>query len=150
MALQLPINAPPPGLDVTLVRQQDTGKFDFQVASSGLNKGNPNFDATRTHAVLTTLLSWKRGRRPQSQVAEGGYYWDPSGLRGTLLWTIAQDRVATASQLVAYADDGGQQLISSKYVASFTSSAERLRAGAYRLRVNWTTPTGNWHATLTV
>lgn len=130
------------GRDVALVRDDATGKFDLSFSSSGPNKGNPVLDNTATHAVLTTLLSMKRGRRPGSQNAEGGYYWDGSGRRGSLLWTVSQDRLATPSQLRAYAEDGGQQLVDLRYLASFEATAARRAPGKFALSVLWRLPSG--------
>jgi len=75
------------GGDIALVRNESTGKFDHVWSSAGPNAGNPVLDNTRSHAVLTTLVSRKRGTRPGSQTPEGGYYYDPQNRRGTLLWT---------------------------------------------------------------
>lgn len=130
------------GRDVALVRQSATGKFDLSFATSGPSRGNPLLDNTRTHAVLTTLVSWKRGTRPGSQVSEGGYIWDTQNRRGTLIWTVTQDRMATPSQLKAYAEDGMQQLVDSKQIASFTAAATRVRPGQLRVDVSWANPDG--------
>lgn len=130
------------GRDVALVRDAATGRFDLSFSRSGPNRGNPILDDTRTHAVLTTLMSWKRGTRPSSPVSEGGYYYDPQNRRGTLLWTVTQDRMATPSQLKAYAEDGGQQLLDAKQIASFAASARRIKPGQFRVDVTWTTPQG--------
>ena len=136
MALQLT------GIDVALVRNDSNGKFDLQVSISGPNKGNPVMSSDRSHAVLTTLLSRKRGTRPGAETPEGGYYGDTSGRRGTLLWTISQDKLATPSQLAAFAQDGGQQLLDLKMIGSFTAAAARVRAGKFRVDVRWTLPSG--------
>lgn len=148
MALQVPYPAPAPGFDLALRRQDDTGKFDWIMSTSGANKGNPVFDQTRTHSVLSTLTSWKRGTRPQSKQAEGGYYWDATGQRGTLLWTATQDKQATRSDLIAYAEDGGTQLVNLNYISAFTVDATRRRAGAYTVYFTWITPSGEQSQTL--
>lgn len=130
------------GSDVALRRDATTGRYDLVLSSSGVNKGNPVTDSTRTHAVLTTLVSMKRGSRPGSRTPEGGYYPDTSGTRGTLIWTVSQDRLATPSQLQAYAEDGGQQLINLKYIATFTASASRRAPGKFAVTAVWTLPNG--------
>lgn len=129
------------GRDVALQRTA-SGKFDLVFSKSGPNKGNPVLDNTCTHAVLTTLLSKKRGIRPGSQSAEGGYYWDTTGQRGTLLWTVNQDRLATPSQLKAYAEDGGQQIVDLRYLASFEASAQKRGPGNFLLTCKWFLPSG--------
>lgn len=131
------------GSDVSLARNQVTGRYDLVLSTSGVNKGNPVLDSTRTHAVLTTLVSMKRGSRPGARSPEGGYYWDASGRRGTLLWTISQDRLATPSQLQAYAEDGGQQLVDLKFIATFKASANRRAPGKFAVTATWTLPNGN-------
>lgn len=131
MALQLT------GSDVLLVRNAATGKFDLSFTRSGANKGNPELTTSRQHAVLTALLSRKRGQRTGSAVKQGGYYFDPQNRRGSLIWTIAQDRMTTTSQLKAYADDALQQLVERKIIASFTTAATRTAPGKFRVDVTW-------------
>lgn len=130
------------GRDVALVRNPSNGKFDVSFATSGPNRGNWILDNTATHAVLTTLISWRRGRRPGSAVEEGGYYFDAQNRRGTLLWTVTQDRLTTPSQLQAFAEDGMQQLADRKRIASYTVRAQRLRPGQFRVDVTWALPDG--------
>lgn len=130
------------GVDAALRRNDATGKFDLVLATSGPNIGNPNYDNTRTHAILTTLISRKRGQRPGSQVQGGGYYGDPQNRRGTLLWTVNQDSTTTGSQLEAYAEDGGQQLIELRMVSSFAARAIRKLPGKWRLDCTWFLPDG--------
>lgn len=131
------------GNDVVLVRNERNGKFDLQVSTSGPNKGNPVLDSTRTHAVLSTVTSWRRGFRPGSLTPEGGYYWDTSGSRGSLIWTVSQDRLATPSQLQSYAEDAGQQLVNLRFIASFKARVQRRAPGRFITIVSWTLPSGN-------
>ena len=102
--------------------------------------GNPVLDNTRSHAVLTTLVSRKRGTRPGSQTPEGGYYYDPQNRRGTLLWTLTQDRLSTPSMAESFAQDGGQQLLDIKAIASFSAKAARTAPGKLKIQVTWTNP----------
>lgn len=138
------------GRDVALVRDDATGKFDLIFQTSGPGRGNPLLDNTCTHAVLTTLLSKKRGIRPGSQSAEGGYYWDTTGQRGTLLWTVNQDRLATPSQLRAYAEDGGQQLVNLRYLAAFEASATKRGPGNFLLTCRYYLPSGTTPLSVTL
>jgi len=131
------------GADIALVRDPATGKFDAVIETTGGNLGNPKFEDTRAHAVLTTLMSHKRGQRPGDQVQGGGYYGDAQNRRGTLLWTVTQDRTATGSQLVAYAEDGGQQLIELRMISSFAAKALNLGPAKWRLDCAWTLPDGS-------
>lgn len=135
----------PAGADVALVGSQRTpGRMQAVIDSTGPNSGNPRFTNDREHAVLTTLMSKRRGRSPGAQQEQGGYYWDPTGLRGTLLWTIKLDRLATRSDLLAAADDAGQQLVNAKLIKTLVGSAERVlgERGKWRLTVSWILPNG--------
>ena len=134
------------GPDIGLARVPTTGKFDFDMSASGSNKGNPKLDSTRTHSVMTTVYSRKRGRAPGDKQESGGYYCDLSGRRGTLLWTVTQDRNSTRSQLISAAEDGLQQLVDEKLIVSFpTPDAQRVgvNLGRWGLIIQWTTPTGD-------
>ena len=133
------------GPDVALKRNDSTGRFDFDVSTSGSNKGNPKMDSTRTHAVMTTVFSWKRGKRAGDRVESGGYYWDTSGRRGTLLWTVVQDTAATRSRLLSCADDARQQLINERYVVALSAAPTRVGIGLGRwlMPIQWTTPQGD-------
>lgn len=129
------------GIDIAL-KQSDRapGRWDVDWESSGPNKGNPRFGDERHHAVLTLLLAWKRGRRLGTKIYEGGYYFDTKGTRGTLIWTVQYDLLATASQLKAYAEDAGQQAIARGIIAKLTAEARRLSPGRWRLDVAWVLP----------
>lgn len=130
------------GRDVALARQESNGKFDLVESTTGHNKGNPVLDNTRSHAVLTTIVSRKRGTRPGSQVQEGGYYYDPQNQRGTLLWTLTQDKMSTPSLAEGFAQDGGQQLLNTKTIATFAAKAVRPAPGKLRLQISWSNPDG--------
>lgn len=133
----------PLGIDIALKpSQRRPGRFDLDWETSGPNKGNPRFDNDRQHAVLTLLTARKRGRRVGSRVEEGGYYWDETGERGTLIWTVQYDRLATASQLRAYAEDGGAQLVARGIVETLTAEPERQSPGRWRTFVEYTLPGG--------
>ena len=125
------------GRDLALRRDPLTGKFDLVISSAGPNRGNPVLDDSRTHAVLTNLMSRKRGSRLGSQ-PQGGYYYDPTGSRGSLIWTIGQDKLSTPSQLRAYGEDVGARLVDAKQIRSYRVSASRVGAGKFRLDFAWT------------
>lgn len=131
------------GKDIALAQStSQPGRFDFDWVTSGPNKGNPRMTNDRAHAVGTTIISWKRGTRPGSETPEGGYYWDTAGRRGTLLWTILYDRQATRSQLIAAAQDGGQQLVTEKILTGLQAEAQRKSPGKWSLAVTYTLPSG--------
>ncbi len=130
------------GNDIALARNQSNGKWDIDWETNVHtgNKGNPRYDSTRRHSIMVTLVSKRRGKRPGSQVEEGGYYWDTSGVYGTLLWTVIWDRMATESQLTSYAQDAGQQLSDFKLISTFAARARRLGPGKWTLTATWTVP----------
>lgn len=134
------------GPDIALKRNPQTGRFNFDMSTSGTNKGNPLLSSDRTHSVMTTLFSWKRGRRAGDPVESGGYYPDQSGRRGTLLWTVIQDTSATRSQLLAAADDARQQLLDERLITSLTAEAERQPVSnglrRWSTYLTWTLPQG--------
>lgn len=132
------------GKDIALRRNERNGKFTFDWAVSGPNKGNPSFDDTRAHSVLLILYSHKR----DPVKGTGGYYWDPTGRRGTFLYQAKEDRLATGGLLQGYAEDGGQQLLNQALIQSFQASAKRLRPGRWSLLVNWSVPSGTFQQTL--
>lgn len=137
----------PQGVDIALrAAPGAVGRFDFDWDTTG----NPKFDNDRHHAVLTQLVSWRRGRPPGAVVDEGGYFWDEAGLRGSLLWTVKYDTSATGSSLTAYAEDALQVLVQENVIASFRTSATRLRLGQWRLDVTWTLPSGQTVPTLSL
>lgn len=133
------------GPDIKLKRLAG-GKFDFDVSTSGTNKGNPLMDSSRAHSVVQTIFARKRGRAPGDKMPSGGYYWDTAGTRGTLLWTVTQDRQSTRSQLIAAAQDGLAQLVDQRLIAGFEQpEAQRLGLGLGRwfLTIQWRTPSAD-------
>lgn len=131
------------GTDVALKRAADGKHFDLDLVTAGAQKGNPRLDFTRTHAVVATLNSNKRGRRPGDKTSGGGYFFDETGRRGTLLWTVSQDTSKTRSEMIAAGQDAGQQLTDERYVTAFTADATRRRVGAWALLFTWTLPSGD-------
>ena len=136
----------PTGVDIELVRNINTGRFDLDFETSGPNKGNPRFSNSRSHAVLSILVSKKR----DPITGDGGYYFDRTGTRGTFLYKVRYDRLSTGSQLKSYAEDGGQQLISRILITSFSSSPTKKPNGGWNLSVSWSTPTGNFQNVLSL
>lgn len=110
-------------LDVSL-KKTAGGKFTFAWGADG----DLLFDAYALYPVLSTLLTHK-----------GGYYWDPTGLQGTQLYQVRQDRLRTASQLVSYTRDALAQCEAAGLISDGTATAERMRTGSYRLRPAWRT-----------
>lgn len=134
------------GTDMGLVRNPLNGKFDFDWEKVGPNKGNPKFDDTRSHAVLSTMVSHKRDQVTR----QGGYYWDDSNTRGTYLYKVKQDRLSTGGQLQGYAEDGGQQLISLQMISTFSVSPQKIRPGSWALSITWSVPAGKYTQLLSI
>ncbi len=130
----------PSGVDIALKRNPLNGKFTFDWDPQGSNKGNPKFNNSRENSVLIILHSHKR----DPEKGTGGYYFDKTGRRGTFLYKVNQDRLATGGLLQGYSEDGGQQLISKKIIQTFTSTAQRLRPGSWVLFVTWSVPSGQY------
>ncbi len=136
----------PTGVDIALKRNENTGRFDFDWETQGQNKGNPKFDHSRSHAVFSILVSKKR----DPVTGEGGYYFDRTGVRGTFLYKIRYDRLSTGSSLKAYAEDGGQQLISRGLLSSFSSQPQKKPKGGWNLFVTWSVPSGTYQNLLSL
>lgn len=108
--------------DLALRRNPATGRFTFDWDSAG----DLRFDETATYPVLSTLYTHK-----------GQYYFDRDGTQGTDLYTVRKDQMTTASQLIAYAQDGGDQCRAEGIIQAFSADASRLRSGAYELVPRW-------------
>ena len=108
-------------LDVSLKRTT-AGKFTFDWGPDG----DLRFDPYGVYSVFSTLLCPK-----------GSYYWDSTGLQGTLLYQVKQDRLRTASQLVSYSRDGLSQCEAAGVIGAGSATAERRRSGSYVLTLNW-------------
>lgn len=116
------------GVDIELAKNEATGKFDIAWSTSGPNKGNPILGNTRAHTVFSLLRS-----------NQGQYYWDTTGKRGSLLYTVGQDNTTTRSKLISYSEQAMQPIIDDNTILSFTADATRTRPGSYALTVNWST-----------
>ncbi len=127
------------GNDIELVRNDNNGLYDIAWSTTGANKGNPIFGNTRSHTMLSLLLS----RR-------GEYYWDNTGTRGSLLHTIKQDVLATRSQLISYSEQAIQPAIDSKVIQSFSADATKIRSGSWSLTFNWSNPTSSFENNLRI
>lgn len=98
----MPTFANKPGRDLALSRRNaETGRFDLDWDTTG----DPKFDDTEAHRVTSLLVE----HRPSAYGA--GYWADPTGLRGSLLYTLRSLRASTPSQAEAYARDALQKAI---------------------------------------
>lgn len=116
-----------PGADIGLVRNDASGRFDFSFETQ---TGNPVFDDTNEHRVLSLLLEWR-----------DRWYGARKG-RGSLLYTVKQDRTSTTSQIEAYARDALKKAADEGWINSVTAQATRLGLGRFVVRVSWKNPAG--------
>ena len=65
-----------------------------------------------------------------------GYYFGGAQF-GTYFAAIKKDAAATGSRLTAAVLDGLNQVKAEGLIFSSTASAERLRSGAWRVRIDW-------------
>jgi hypothetical protein len=108
-------------IDVSL-QSTAGGKFTFAWGADG----DLVFDAFGAYPLFSTLNTHK-----------GRYYWDATGLQGTLLYQVKQDRLRTGSQLVSYSRDAIDQCKAAGIISDGTPTAERKRTGVYRLKLQW-------------
>lgn len=85
-----------PGSDMAMTnRDAGTGLYSFDWDSTG----EPTFDDTQAHRVLTQLIEHR------ASASSPGYWDDPTGKHGSLLYTVRETRRGTPSQVEAYAAD---------------------------------------------
>ena len=114
-------------LDIAL-KDSGNGKLVFDWGPDG----NPRFDETGAHAVLSTFFAKK-----------GAYAWDQDGLFGTNSYKVVADKFATGSDLSAAGNDALAQCERDEIVTAIGATAERARVGSWRVRLRWHTPTGD-------
>jgi phage gp46-like protein len=121
------------GSDIAPLRNPSTGKFDIQWDATG----NVLFDDTQEHAVLSLML----GRKAQ-------YWADQTGVRGSYLYVVKEDRKATPSKMQGYVVDALQPLIDNRTILApqgqqtVAVTATRVKPGRIDLAVTYTTPQG--------
>lgn len=108
--------------DVALV-QTTNGKWTF--VWNG--EGNVAFDRRGVYPVITTLLTHR-----------GQYSFDDDGTQGSLLHTVKQDKLATASQIKSYAQEALLPLVANGLLSGFSLQVSRQKTGPYLLQVEWT------------
>ena len=118
--------APGPGSDIAL-QGVGNGQVDF-VWDAG---GNPSFDDSQEYRVTTLLFS-----------ALGQWWADPTGTRGSRLYTVKRDTPITGTQLEQYAAEALQKAVNEGWIKNVKPTATRKAAGAYKLVVRYQTPDG--------
>lgn len=96
------------------------GRLDFARNADG----DFYFDDRAIYAVVATLCAHK-----------GAYGWD--GKVGTYLHTITKDGAVTGTRLRSVVADAADQLVAEGTIRTMTGVADRLRAGAWALSLNW-------------
>lgn len=121
------------GTDIAPLRNPATGKFDIQWDATG----NVAFDSTQEHAVLSLIIERK------------AQYWaDTTGVRGSYLYAVKEDRKATPSKMQGFVVDALQPLIDNRTILppqgqqTVAVSATRVKPGRIDLAVTYTTPQG--------
>jgi len=107
-------------MDVAFVRGP-RGKLIFKRDSDG----EIVLDNSAVYAVHVAIVSHR-----------DGYYYGGAQF-GTNFAAIKQDAAATGSRLTAAVLDGLNQVKAEGLIFSGTASAERLRSGAWRVRIDW-------------
>jgi len=116
-----------PGRDLTLVRNDVTGAYDFEWDPFG----NPVFDDTETHGCMSLLLE-----------EQAGYWADESGKRGSKLHTRKLDLASTKTDLENDCEEALDYAVSFGRITNVTAAARRERPGKYVLDVRWKTRRG--------
>jgi hypothetical protein len=95
--------------------------------------GDVVLDESGSYPLLSTLATDK-----------GRYLLDPTGQQGTRLGQVVQDVRSTGSELVACAQDAGQQCERdvTTGVSNVRATASRPRPGRWDLRLAWDSPRG--------
>lgn len=114
-------------LDIAL-KDSGSGKLVFDWGPDG----NPRFDETGAHAVLSTFYTKK-----------GAYHWDTAGTQGTNAHKVVSDKFATGSDLSAAGNDALAQCDRDEIVTAIGATAEKARTGFWRVKLRWHTPTGD-------
>lgn len=116
------------GAGLTLVRNVDTGRYDFTFDSTK----NPAFGNTGEDLVLSLLLEFR------------GKYWgdETDGRRGSTLHEIKHDISGTLSQILQAIDLALQLAVSDGRLLSFARTCTRRAPGRYDVSISWKMPNG--------
>ena len=117
------------GSDLSLTNQEpQTSLYNFNWVA-----GDPQFDDTQQHRVASLLVEHK----PSPKMP--GYWADPTGLRGSLLYTLQNVVNSTPSQAEAYASDALQKAVDDGAIVFERSGiqARRVKSGI-TLQVQYT------------
>lgn len=117
-----------PGSDVALVRNPSTGRFDLQFETT---TQNPQFSDDQSHAVLSLIYE-----------RQGEWWADASGKRGSLLWTVKEDRKASASKIKGYVEAALQPLVDQGRIRNLAVTATRVKPGRIDLGITYLSPSG--------
>lgn len=116
------------GVDVALVRNNATGRFDVLLDASG----NPVWTDSQEHTVMSLLLEF-----------EGGYIFDQTGKRGSRLRRIVQDKASTAADLRAAILDALDPAIQDGRIRNVVPTVTKLGPGRYKCAVKYQNRSGH-------
>lgn len=108
-----------PGADLAMTNQDPSSglySFDWEY-------GDPKFDDTQAHRVLSLLVEHRPG--PQSP----GYWADTTGTRGSYLYTLRNLVRATPSQAESYAADALQKAVADNAITFERGDVTARRVG---------------------
>lgn len=115
------------GSDIALTRNPATGKYDFTWGSDG----NPDFDDTEHHRVLTLLVS-RRGQ----------WVADTAGTRGSRIHEVREIRRTAPSLLESYADEALEKAVAEGKIQNVVAKATRSSPSRVDLDVQYERPGG--------
>lgn len=104
------------------------GGVDFVVDKTGPNKGNPRFDRTAAYPLFSRIFTHR-----------GKDYHDATGLRGTRLYLVRDDRLGTPSRLQAEVEDGARQARAAGHIESATVKVDKPGQN-YEISIEWRVP----------
>jgi phage gp46-like protein len=124
-----------PTYDVVPQWNAGTSRHDIAWDTAGTNTGNPTVDDRMGHAVLSRLYSHR-----------GKWWADATGRRGSELYTLKHDTIATPGKVVAFVEDALRPLLDAKKIArpadGIFARATRKRPGVFDIVVTYSLPTG--------
>lgn len=107
------------GRDIALIRNPATGAFD---SFDWDGTGNPIFDDTDSHTVL-------------SYVVETEYWANPQ--RGSKIEDVRVDKTGADDQLESAANDALAPAVRARQIRSFVATTTRKGPGRFDLRINY-------------
>jgi phage gp46-like protein len=112
--------------DFSLVANPVTGMFDLDWSG-----GNPAFDTSEGHTVLSLVLEW-----------QARWWADSTGKRGSRLYTLRNDTSTTRTELIAMLQEALAPAVTDLRISNLVVTADRVAAGRYAFNLRWTNSNG--------